>query len=63
MDFILEMFARDNPDEWSFQRNPSELQYSDKMLAWERALTKEMFQKYKLWPNGKPVIPVTTSPF
>ena len=61
MDFILEMYAKDNPDEWSFSRSASEIPFHEKMAAWEKVLTSEAFLKKKLWPNGKPVIPTGVS--
>lgn len=57
MDFILEMFALDNPEEWSFSRNTDNIPFYEKMGAWEKILTADTFHQKKLWPKGKPVIP------
>ncbi len=57
MDFILEMFAKDNPEEWSFRRGAASKVFTDMMKEWEQVLTSEAFKNKKLWPKGKPVLP------
>ena len=57
MDFILEMYAKDNPEEWSFRKGETPTLFPDLMKSWEGILTQDAFKQKKLWPNGKPVIP------
>lgn len=57
MDFILEMYAKDNPEEWSFHKGKAPTQFPELMKAWEDVLTQDAFKQKKLWPNGKPIIP------